>query len=550
VLVDGTIINGYTVPNGSNVYMWAGCPIAFAAQMGYASTRAGAPRRLAKWGIGSITSDGGYINFMLTADMYRFGWFVSPTASSTVYLRLPATAGTTDPNALYITIGSNVAIDLGGTSTPLTLVNGAVHRVSGFEVRTCSDGIRVSNWSDHCVVDHNYAVGSLNNINLAADSTTGRGADTPVIQYNILQDFNLRAGLGQASDPTTGLIPWSFIKAPTTGTAASQGSITNGRSGQDSETNGIYGNRGALRPIVRYNVMDGVFNGISGYNRVNRNAMGGMDIYRNIFQNINDDCHENEASAFWWKIWDNQHINCLVWLSTAPCQTGPVYMLCNRVWQHNMTNVPDNTVLTIDGSQGPIRKGGAGMACKMTGSATVNPHIYMHHNTVWTNYGADASIDGQVLDTRIWSTAGGGVNRGVWNVRNNLFRVGHRTDAGEVIGEDYNIHAVAGVKTGAGLQWSNGSVYRTAADFANYRTVSGNGTHSNFFGGVTRGVLEMAALLDAELVNPSAGDTSNGTTGWTVIGVTGANVTTFIVNGLSAGTAYYFRVRANRDVAP
>jgi hypothetical protein len=635
VLVDGTTVNSYTIPSGSNIYMWAGSPLSSVSQLGYSSTRAGHPQRVTNFAVSGVSIDGNALNWLLTADMYRYGFMFSNTASSTIYLRLPPTAPSSDPNTLYITLGRNAGISLSGTVSPPAPVNGAVHRVTGFEFRTFSDGINIGENADRCVVDHNFTASCLNGTNCAANSSTGRGAITPVIQYNLFKDTNLRAALGAPSDPTVGLIPWTFIKAPTIGTAGSQGTVSSLRSAQASESNGIYGNRGALRPIIRYNVMDGVFNGVSMFVRANRNASAGMDCYRNVFKNINDDCHENEESAQWWKMWDNYHENILVVLSAAPAQTGPVYHIANRAWQINQTNSPSNLNTYVDNGVN-VRKGGSGYYCKINGAASVNAHIHMYNNTCWTSYGQDEFLGNQALDTRIWSTAGGGVNAGIWDARNNILRVGHRTNSGKLIGEDYNVHAVSGTRTvssAVGLQWTNGTVYRTAAEFANYRTVSGlvypgNGQHSNILGGVTRAVDAMDALLNAQLSNPSAGDMSlvggaelltagqplpmispsydptrigyitptidgeappvgppnapsvltatvvsasridlswtdnatdesgfvverstDGTT-YTPIGTTAANVTTFIASGLNGGTAYWFRVKSSKDIAP
>jgi hypothetical protein len=42
---------------------------------------------------------------------------------------------------------------------------------------------------------------------------------------------------------------------------------------------------------------------------------------------------------------------------------------------------------------------------------------------------------------------------------------------------------------------------------------------------------------------------TDGTT-YTPIGTTAANVTTFIASGLNGGTAYWFRVKSSKDIAP
>jgi hypothetical protein len=428
------------------VWQWADSPVADATQLGYATTRAGAPIRVANWkkDARDLASPAGWAEMLLTNLTYNYGFY---GLGRDVYVRLP---GDLDPNALYLTFSN-------GAHTALA-INGTDVRMSGFEIRQFTSGIDVMWEARNAIVDHNLLTG-----NQAAVLFRGQGSaygSDHVVQDNLIQDSSQ-----WSTDSATPTIPWTFVKSALRTSDGSDYPTT--RIGAASETAGVTGRGGARRVVVRRNTFTGLFNGVgTGYNQgFDRYAGQDMDVYDNVIRRLADDALEPELATINFRAWNNRIDETLTVLSTGPVSFGPVYLFLNTALQTGNDGV---------GRDGQGRVPGAVMF-KYSGASNPTARIYAIHNTFWTDR---PSVSGGAQ-----FASSGALPESFW-LRNNLIRATqYAFDAPGTAGawdEDGNYFVTT--SAARGLRY-DGDVYST--DVQTYRAASGRGAHTNVASGFT-----------------------------------------------------------------
>jgi hypothetical protein len=396
--------------------------------------------------------------------------------------------------------------------------NGANQRVSGFELRCAHHAIRFHSAATFGIVDHCYFISPWHAIamhGLKGPAPTSPLSPTPgtstygsdhTFQYNHFVDSGLRAAFGSPSDTSTGLIPWDWIKYTATG----DGGLSMGRTGDNNESFSIWGSGGAKRCIIRYNTIDGYFNGIGGYS-VGFDRYSGMDndIHDNLLTNLADDGFEYEPNGINWRIWNNTVKWSAVFISIARANYGPVYIWRNSGFQMGTAEIP----IDLGGN-----KGVAAPFFKINGGHDVSPMVHIFHNTWWSNQALTAANRGFSV------TNGGLSNPPHWDIRNNIIRAYDRsidwdeitpTDRGTAHtyvpddyvrwSEDYNLWVFSATPTANNGHVYNGAKYQTQAHVATYRTDSDSGTNSNKLNSVDIAFSD-EATIDGLLTDPTAGD--------------------------------------------
>jgi hypothetical protein len=129
---------------------------------------------------------------------------------------------------------------------------------------------------------------------------TLRGGGECVIENNLLRD------------PRIGGWPWSATK------------------GHEEEIQGV-SIRGGRGHVVRYNTVDGTFDGIDTTNEFgDENSGADCDLHHNVVHGVTDDGIEPEAmAAINVRIWRNRVDDCFGGMSIAPITEGPIYILYN-----------------------------------------------------------------------------------------------------------------------------------------------------------------------------------------------------------------------------
>ena len=489
-------IGTYTIPDAS-LYFWEGSPVAAPNQLGYGTTRADAPQRIAWWKVDSGWDDEQRIRFMFQNDTYEYG-FMPNQAGTGTYLRLPPNAPSQNPNTLYITFGSPPLLTVNGLSeTTPSETEGRIHRISGFEWRTSFSGIECEGYARKLQIDHNLFISCKNGVywKTNADTTPASMPTDVVVERNRFIDSNLRATKGSDWSYGVGMIPWTFIKSGSEG-----GGASNGRTGEENETNAIGGSRGALRSVIRYNVVDGPFNAFMNYAAADARAMQGTDAYHNVIRNINDDAFENEPHGICFKIWENHVENALVFLSLATNNYGPCYVISNRGWHFSVTEGPSTKAGTKDGSP---------LIYKLSSAHDYQPMVYTANNTFFTD-----EIN-MTFPSKGWQFTNNGANQygPLFTSANDIVRVYFRVmefDTGSIVIEDYNFYA-AGIDDLAGapggIKLSGALNYQQPAETVDYRSETGGGEHTNLVDGATYGFGGSGAtFLDAELPMISTGN--------------------------------------------
>jgi hypothetical protein len=449
-------------PGGAKyaVWMWAGSGVS-PTQLGYASSREAAPRRVANWKAGGadLATPAGWAEKLYTNRSYNYGFYAS---GQDVYLRLP---GDRDPNTLYITVGGGAGLGFGAANV----------RVSGLEIRTFESGVRLDQNSSSAVIDHNLFTGNQAGLWVAgAKGPPPQYGGEHVVEHNRFEDANLWA-FPQPADGS--LIPWSFIKGSIT--SANGSGYGANRLGEKSESEAIYLSGGAKRMVVRFNTIQGPFNGITGYNvGFDRYASQDTDVHDNLVRQIADDCFEPETYAINWRIWNNRCEDTFTVLSTCPVAFGPVYVFRNVGWR--------------TGSRGVgLLRGESGANFVAVGfkySAGANPpsRVWVVNNTFWSDdvqaSGGDQYAGGSGGGERFW-------------VRNNIFRMGRYAFAAPPAprwDEDHDHFYTTDPSRGINYNSAN------QGTIAAYRAASGQGQHSNRAGDVR--------AHDPALVDPAAGN--------------------------------------------
>ncbi len=482
-LAGDNIATGSAIPESVDpniqIWKWTGAPITNTLTLAYSTTREAEPQRVGGWTIpstASISNPEGFVEKLITNNTYRYG-FVVLNNGADVYLRLPEHAPSKDPNQLYITLGSasnGLALDIRG--------NGS--RVSGIEFRGFQHAVVFTPSAVGMVADHNYMVTNRGGIYFQAFSPGNYGKDS-VVQYNLIKDS------GTWTDDTVNkpAIPWRFIK---------EGYIYNAdgtqylmpKPGQTSEGSGIGGRGGAMNTVIRYNTIDGPFNGITpgyqlGYNRY---AGYNLDAHDNVIQHLADDAFEPEDQVINFKAWNNRINEALVFLSTGPVTHGPLYAFRNTAFRvgNAGVGVTLNSITT------------SGTFFKYSGSSVPIAKAYVINNTFWTDIGATAG-GGQY--------ASGASASEYFYMRNNIFRAGtyysfdiapQSKDGAKSWNEDYNYFSDSDPTRTFKY---NGSVSGLNTITA-YRTTTGQGSHTNI--GDTLGTF--ATPVDPWLTNPTAGN--------------------------------------------
>jgi hypothetical protein len=441
------------------VWKWAGCGVSDVDELGYASTRADLPKRVARWALKGpdLMTPEGWAEKLYTNRTYNYGF---AGFGQDLYLRLH---GDLDPNACYLSASRGAGI----------LANGPGIRLSGFEVRQVS--LEYQDGATFGVVDHCLLSGAAVYFRGRQGKPSRYGADH-VVQYNRILDSSLWTD-DHRSNPA---IPWHFIK--TTLKNADGTSYPNNRIGEGSETTGIGARGGARRVVIRYNTIEGPFNGIGGYNAdFDRYSMQDTDIHDNLIRRIGDDALEPEQQAINWRIWNNRIEDSAVVLSTGPVAYGPIYLFRNSAWRiggHGTGR--DNSGDPAVGSVG----------FKYSGSSRPAARLYVLHNTFWTDQPDVCGGD---------QYAGGGPDTEAFYLRNNIIH-GTRYAFGAPTGtgkwdEDYNYFS--STDTGRGLRYGSRTGGRYTTDVAGYRHASGQGAHTNLAGDF---------ITPPRLANPSTGD--------------------------------------------
>lgn len=448
-------------PVGATYKVWKWTGGGNAGQLGYAQTRVALPKRVVKWKITGpdLQTSAGWAEKLYTNKDYNFGYAVFGTD---IYLRLP---GDLNPNSLYISAGGGNGLTLSGPNI----------RISGFEIRQFSSGVELTSAATFGTVDHNLINGAYNAVHLSGnkEKTPNVYGSDHLIQYNLLKDSSLWSD-DLVADPN---IPWDFIK----GTIKNaDGTIYDfNRIGESAESSGVWSTGGAHQVVIRYNTIDGYFNGVGAYNQgFDRYATYNNDINDNKIMHIGDDSFEPEQNAINWRIWNNRDESAYTFLSTGPVNYGPIYVFRNEGFNIG-TPAGDNYTP-------------AGNYFKFSLSSNPPAKLYIVNNTFWSNkVGVDGS--GQY--------AGGATEPERFYMRNNIVRTSRyafqpKQAINDKWNEDYNHFTTT--DTTRGLSYG-GNKYST--NVGAYRTASGQGTNTN-----TLGDFITASIVDNNLVVPTLGN--------------------------------------------
>jgi hypothetical protein len=313
------------------------------------------------------------------------------------------------------------------------------------------------------------------------------------IQENVIQD----AGLWSSDPIGNPSIPWMFIKSTIRNSDGSDYSTHH--IGSSGESSGIMGRGGAQRVVVRRNTIDGPFNGVvGGYNEgFDRYSSQDMDVHDNLIRHLADDALEPELAAINFRAWNNRIDHSLTVISTGPSNFGPLFLFRNVAWRignegqsrDGQGRVPGSTMLKYSGRSHPTAR------------------VYVLHNTFWTDRLADGASQ----------YASNGPSPEAFYLRNNLIRATrYALTAPHAAGawdEDYN-HFVT-TDPARGLEYGD-TIYKSNVQA--YRAASGQGAHTNVFGGFTGDVPLMNAasgdlrlagsspLIDAGVIVPNVSD--------------------------------------------
>lgn len=452
------------------VWKWEASPVTDATRLTVATDRGAVPQRIAHWALKSGEADGftletpeGWAEALYRNETYNFGF---TTFGNDIYARLP---GDRDPNQFFV--AAHAAPE--GKKAGRWNIYSEQVRISGFELRSIDLWYQPD--SHGGVVDHNLFL-------LASLSHRSNSGDPSSYSADQLAQYNRFVDTGTWSvDPAWPAIPWNFIK-----TAIRIGGKETGwsRIGAEAETAAIGGRGGAHRLVVRYNTIDGFFNGVGGYNQdFDRYAQQDNDMHDNLLRHIADDSFEPEQQGINWRIWNNRLEYVSVALSTGPLAYGPVYFFRNEIWQLGSAGV---------GADGRGNKGVGVVGFKYSGNSAPAARIFVLHNTFWTSEpGADGGNQ----------YAGGGPNSERFYLRNNIFRVtrygfaapANTPGTADRWDEDFNYFATAATDRGMSYGGNRGSI-------AAYRTASGQGANSN------RGDQSGTFRTDPALADPANGN--------------------------------------------
>jgi hypothetical protein len=529
----------------------------------YGATRSGDFKRQHCWitdnagtlgVIPNLSNPEGWAQIVSTNANFRSGVYQKPATSGELYIKW-TDSGTPNDYWWEFTGSSRAGIRLCGANS----------RLSGMEVRAGYWSLLVGDSTlsnnpqnvtnvivDHNLFSHGHFILSIYGVNAttATGGLYGQYPDGVTIQHNHFVDSMTRASEADSYVPSgDGWAPWwgalkDYLRLAN-GSKYISAKVTT------SENVAVYTPNGCRRVVVRYNEFNGVFNGVSmavgGANGsgVDRYAGSHIDIYKNYFHDIGDDCVEPENAKQCWQTWGNYAKDVAVFISNAPIWWGPHYIWRNRVFQNGVHGSALHYDPVVEaagfGTPGqtnyfpPRLPGGSPNILKNKGTGTVNcrPILYFIHNTFWSNR------TGEGTNAQGWKKPRGldfgQVSAPVKNpmlvLRNNILRT---TEYSSVVGsadweinndEDHNALVSANSGSGTGVQIESVKSYNAetatgSASISEYRaTLSsaagrpaafGNGASTNTFGASSADVAFVgataAATLDALLTDPENGD--------------------------------------------
>lgn len=458
-------------PNGNPLhplYKWT-APTSNIEQLGFATTQDAKPKRLAWWEQApQMGGAAGFATLVHTNLTYNYGFWVDPNSLNDVYARFPQDA---DPNTYFVTAGRGNGFNIDGTNV----------RVAGFEFRQFGAGININASAANAIIDHNLTVNNEFGIYLVGTQPSTYSRDH-LIEYNKIYDSSLWGP--SATDPADPVISWNFIKMDVV--QAVGGPFPNNRMGEKNETSGILSRGGSNNTVIRYNTLDGPFNGIAvnnaGYDRY---ATKDLDIHDNFITHLSDDTFEPEFQGINWRIWNNrvEHVSTVV--SSGPLNYGPIYLFKNQLYR-----------ISKDGVGRDVVSGNIGVAAtffKYSGSSSPTARMYIINNTFW----ADSTVGGGVDGSGKYASGTGGSEQ--FYMRNNILRstrYAFQAPASAYWNENYNHFVTSDASRGI----SFGSRYTT--NVAGYQlTASAPNTN-------TAGNFITASVVDNALNNPTSGDIS------------------------------------------
>lgn len=435
------------------VWKWANSGVSEPKQLGYAQARSEAPQRVSYWTKtgAALSTPEGWLEKLRTNKAYNYGF---TSFGQDIFLRLP---GDVNPNNYYITVG-------GGVGSGFVL-KGANSRVSGFEIRTFDSGIALETGSSGSVVDHNYLISAGIRINGNKFSSPQLYSDNHLIERNLIVDSTTWTDDSTAKP----VIPWTFIKSVLVNADGTnyRNPLNNQvytRIGSAAETTGIWGIGGSKNSVIRFNTVDGSFNGIGSYNvGFDKYASFGTDIHNNVIKHIADDAIEPESNAINWRVWSNVIESAYTFFSTGPANYGPLY-----IFKNSAVKLSDNK----------NDKYGQGVGFKYSGASSPQAKLFVVNNTFWTDE-KDTANNRSVSGGDMYASPGS--NPEAFYLRNNIFRfTRYAFNYPNNWDEDYNYFATT--DAGRGLAYKGG-VYTWSVP--NYRTASSQGANTNILGNFT-----------------------------------------------------------------
>ena len=448
------------------VWKWSNSGLNGATQLGFASTLAAAPARVASWKADSsqLATPAGWVDMLYRNLTWNSGFYTDPAHPQDVYVRLP---GDANPNQFYVTLGGNrEGLDVDGPNI----------RVSGLELREFDYGVSLLQHSSFDVVDHNLLVSNFIGVRLYGERPGTYGHDQ-VVQYNRFIDSNLWT----ADHTNAPAIPWDFIKGYV---KQADGTFytASAKVGGAAETAAVLSTGGSLRSVIRFNSVDGLHDGISQYSdRYDRYSGQDLDVTGNLIQHLQDDAIEPGENQINMRIWNNRSEYTGTCMSTNPVTYGPVYYVRNMCWRVGIDGLQRD-------QQGWTQPDGIGF--KYSGESTPTARIYLLNNTIWTDSTLASVMGGGAY-------GGGDSNNEDFYLRNNIFAMtsyGFGWPKGHW-NEDYDyFYSTDASHT---MQWYGGPNETTLRQ---YQSDSGQGAHSQV--GDTSGGFR----TPPQLTDPSHGD--------------------------------------------
>jgi hypothetical protein len=477
------------------------------------------------------TTDAQLIEYMADNDMWNYYWFNSIEQPGTIILRMPPVTGKTTPNdaGTYLHIGKDSAFVSHANGGTAGAVDGSTFRITGCEIRSYLQGLDLKAAARFHAYDHNLFNGMRTGLEINGSKSGGvlNYSEDVLIEYNLFRETGMRAQPGgTASDYINRL----WIK--NTSTASHNGTpyLEANRDGSVAEGSAIKGQGGCKRLIIRYNEIDGFFNGTGSKGTdYDYRAGGGLEQYGNYIHNIPDDAlAEQEPFSFLMRIFDNYVSYAGVFASTVSTEWGPILFLRNYVWKLGDLEIYETPFEKIDP-----------MLFKTGDKNLPAAHVYAVHNTFWSDQPEGKGVH----------LAGGGSpgRRSEHYWRNNIVRLKWQIIRSGLTGiyggaaygltrigwdEDYSLFAVEGdyidpINGGInnGIRLDGVTVSETIAEYRSeanaFTGTSTSGDHSNNFGdtGDPDQPLTDPDWLDALFENVATGDLRlDATTGAAAIG--------------------------------